>query len=972
MIRRSPYLIALILSVLVLLGNVSHAFAQSSTTWLPDFQPGQQIHIDPKLANHRDYPVSFPGLESKLETAGKKHGLKVYFIATEQGSDIAWHHTPAIAALEDLQNRWASNPNLEKENYLIVLWVRRVDNPNKGSVAGVGGNALKALGLKEDYFSDASDGPIRPFLRHYMPQDPGGLVLNVAKEVNGDISSIKFKAMLPYYIGIGILVALVLGTFGYFHVRYSRRKAKAFALILEWRKKFELANPKYIKLKGDYMGMLSERKDWRKKLIGTTRRNYEKALTDFALLTARLMAAGKRLEKAEDDFEDATYLSVKMFDSVIAKLTTVVVKVTDKNIPAEEQSLFGELVPSSEYTPPELLEVLEDLYDEVNTALANIEKAFAGSRKNKRDIEKLLQAIEALKPQLETAGLTFDPYVNDLDEIGKRFAACIEILTADPEEALLKTEALEADTEAFRAELLRAIQIKGALAGVMNRIQEVEARVSELREDDASYAYQLAGDEEAPADSDGATFKLAADNGNPDGILLEAREFHTQASTLVYQGKLDQADKARGDSKAKAEDADDLMDETLEAKEFVETFVTHARNTATNLSREIPAGNKAVGELQANFLPKNIEGYAGKLETAESVRDEHTYQMAEVKRLYDEQDFLRARATLVVHQESIDGSREGIRRTHAWLKTITKNRTDSRLTASRLEELLSDLDVKQDINTFTTSDATDDRLAIARSQVEEFSKETAEDIADWPYLAQATVDVETELHSIDQAIDDEKAAYESAKVAVTNAKKAIASAKSYFTSSYVRKTAKSKRKKAGVKYDAAKQLLREAKSDWISCKSIADAAKALADEAKKFAKADIAAAEDAETAISSANTLINKFARKHYGEGVDADLGSAKRALRSATSSFNEAKYEKAKEYADDAADKANDADDDAEDEVDDIRDKRRRAKAAAAAASSTSTFKIGGSSGGGRSIGGGGGAGGGSYGGSGVGGGNY
>ena len=77
------------------------------------------IHIDPKLANHRDYPVSFPGLESKLEAAGQKHGLKVYFIATEQGSDIARHPTPAIAALEELQQRWSSNPNLEKDNYLI-------------------------------------------------------------------------------------------------------------------------------------------------------------------------------------------------------------------------------------------------------------------------------------------------------------------------------------------------------------------------------------------------------------------------------------------------------------------------------------------------------------------------------------------------------------------------------------------------------------------------------------------------------------------------------------------------------------------------------------------------------------------------------------------------------------------------------------------------------------------------------------
>lgn len=961
--------------VVVLLGNLSPAWAQSATTWLPDFEPGQQVYVDPKLANHPDYPVNFSGLESQLKAAGAEHDLKVYFVATEQGRDIQFEPTPAITALEDLQNRWSSNSNLEKDNYLIVLWVRKPVDVNRGSIAGVGGNNLKAMGLDEHYFSDQSNGPIVPFLRQYMPADPGGLVLNVASEVNDDISEIKFQQMLPTYIGIGIAIALLLGTIGFFHFRFTRRKAKAFALILEWRKKFELANPKYIALKGSYMGMLSERTDWRERLIGRTRVEYEDALTKFALLTARLMAAGKRLEQAEDDFEDARYPSIKMFDAVIAKLTTEKVEVTGKNIPQEEVTLFGDLVESDQYLPPELLEVLEELYEEVNSKLKMIDEAFEGSRKNKRDIEKLMRAVTEIKPQLEKVGLVFTPYEARLAAINKRFDACVEILTSNPVEALDASESIEADSEMLKADLLRAIQIKGSLTGVMTRIEEVEARVSELRTGEASYKYQLAEDESAPQGADEALFKLSAEGGNPDSILLSARDSHAEASTLVYEGKLDEADSARGKAKASAEEADDLMDETLEAKEFVESYVVHARNTAENLTTEIPNGNVSLTSLQDNFLPENIVGYAERMSTAEAVRDDHTFQMSEVKRLYDEQDFLGARNTLTSHQDSIDDSREDIRKTHAWLKTITKYRSDSRDTADRLEEMVGDLVIKLARNSFTTSATTDDRFETAQAQVEEFSAETAKAVADWPKLVKATVEVEKELESIDQAIDSEKTSHARAKSAVATAKQALANANAYFTNGYVRQGAVSKRDEARTAVKAVKRTLGTAKSDWAQLKRDAQSAEKLANEAKKKAKADIAAAEAADSAIDSAETLINQLGYKSYGEGVSANLSSANTALRQARSYFRSSDYENAKKYAKSAYKKADDADDDAEDKVDSIRRKRRQ-KAAAAAAKTTTNFKIGGGTGG-RRTGGGGGrparrAGGGNYRSTGVGGGNY
>jgi len=60
--------------------------AQAATTWLPSFDKSTHVYVDPKLANDRNYPVRFNGLEQRLIDEGKRNHLDIYVVAVEQGT----------------------------------------------------------------------------------------------------------------------------------------------------------------------------------------------------------------------------------------------------------------------------------------------------------------------------------------------------------------------------------------------------------------------------------------------------------------------------------------------------------------------------------------------------------------------------------------------------------------------------------------------------------------------------------------------------------------------------------------------------------------------------------------------------------------------------------------------------------------------------------------------------------------------
>ena len=954
MTRKFPIL-AVFAALLMFLTGASALAAQNEHTWQPDFVAGKTVYVDEALQSGRN-AVDFSGLEAKLKALGKKHDLTIYFVAVEQGRDLPVSGSKAMSGryLDLLQVAWGSAQGFDAKNHLIITWVRQYDNPLKGSFGGVGGAKLLSMNMDPDYFS-ARNGPIGRDILTYMrprPQDPEGLVVAIANNVNSDISAIEFEAMLPYYITGGVIGVLLLILVIWLTLRYRGRRREAEKHLAEFGAKVDSSTELGVKLKDGYWGFLSEQSDWKSRFVDDTLIAFEAALKDYGKFVALQEAAIVRRREIQEALKSARWPGVSKLDEGIALATTVPVPVTGDDIPLDQAKLFEGLVEHEEYLPPELLEGMDDRFTRTNKALAEIVNAFKGARQNRKDIEELLGTITETKPALEAAELVFDPYEDRLAAIKAGKDAFLAILQGNPLRAFANSEVVEADTETLKADLLRAIEIKTSLPGIMADIEKVEDRAASQRGKTATYSYQISGDEAAP-ESAGEKFKLTAKNGNPDPILATSRRHHKSCDELVYAGKLDEADKARQDAIERHTAANKLITDTLTAKTHLEKKVTPAHTTFAALSDEIPAGNEAVTELKSDFLPKNIKGYPGKLTTAEAVRDKHAATMAKVKELYDAQDFLKARAVLDGQQSEIDSSRQAIRDTHTWLATLRKQRTDSRATVERCVSDLSALTAKIKRHDFTTSRNTDDRFDTVDAEVKRLQTETAKRVADWPALDQEALTAERELKAIDETIDVEKAAYDAASTAVSNAQTAISNARTHVRKDYVRDPAENDYAEAKELYGSASTMLGTAKADWEEVKSLADSAKTHADSAKKKAKNDVAKASAARNAISTAETTINSYRFKTYGHGVSINLSSARRKLSSANTNMSNGNYEQAKSDADSAASKAAEAHRSAK------RSAKRKADAAAAALSSTNNGPgIGGGGGGGGNIGGGGGGG--------------
>ncbi|MDZ4836363.1 MAG: hypothetical protein SGJ27_21525, partial [Candidatus Melainabacteria bacterium] len=433
---RSVLVAALLIAFMAV---ASPALAQSSQTWLPDFSPSRHVYVDPQLSNNRQAPVNFTGLEARLLQEGQKHGLQVFVVATEGGSDLLNATIPSRDALDKLILKWQARPGFPSDNYLIIMWVRRADNPNKGSVAANGGNLFSDWNMTASYFTDTQDGPLVPNLRRFMPQDPAGAFDAVVVSVNSDIDAIKarqaatakeaaFQQALPYYIGGGALAALLFGTMIFLLVRNSSRKKKMAALIAEWTTKLDSANELYLKLRSSYMGFLTEQSDWKSKFKNRTLTTYTAACKDFAAFSARRKVATDTLDAARKAFASNSFPSVKGFAEVEQLLASRTIEVTGEDLPLEEATLFGGLVEKADYKPGELLDAMSTLFEKTNKALAAIVSAFNGAKQNKLDVEALDTQVIAQRADIAAAELTMAPYEATVRELKEGQGAFIAIL----------------------------------------------------------------------------------------------------------------------------------------------------------------------------------------------------------------------------------------------------------------------------------------------------------------------------------------------------------------------------------------------------------------------------------------------------------------------------------------------------------------------------------------------------------------
>lgn len=976
-------LLPLVLVVLTLVGLAASAHAQSGT-WLPNsFDKDRHVYIDPKLANDPSYPVQMDGLEQALEQRGQKHNLKIYVIASlleDQPQDQNW----AVIRLDDLVLRWQSQSGFPHDDYLIVLWLRRSDNPNRGHVAANGGNRLQAYGFTAAKMGDPNSGPVIPALRKYMPNDPKGAMIAIADNINAGIDdyiaaeeAAKRRAELIKKLpGIILKVVLALAFIGlvlWLVFRYRREKKAVLALRATWQERLDSANALYIKLHDGYFGFIKDQGDWSRKFAGKTLEKYRAAVTDFAEFTVRQKAANNLLDTATRFIKRCYFPFVGGFRKATKLLTSEKVVLTGKELSLEEASLFGGVIAKVEYEPEKLLEAMSDLFDRTNKALASIVAAFRWADQNKKDIDWLLAEVDVTKTALTEAGLSFDPYQARYTRVKEGRAAFAAILASDPLAAYTASEAVWADARALKADLERALSIKKELSAVETEITRSVARARTVRDQPINYQYPVADGEAQPAGVATQLFTLTEDKGNPDPVIEQARSHLKAAQAAVLAGELEKSDRQKAAAFEAAQRAFALVEAVLAAKAFVEKQVPEVRTNLGKLRAAVSDADKAVAELKSDFLVGNYAGEPEKLERAKSVIGASTAELAKIKLAYDEQRYLSSRTNLEKTGGVIQSSRDGLVEIHSRLATLRKLRQHARDVIAVCQDKADALADKLKANAFTTASATDQEYARLLPALVVQKKDVAKDVTDWPAAAEAADRLTAAFASVDGAIDQQRLDHQRATEKVSAAGSAIADAQAYINHADTRQPARNKLSAAKSELADVQAAILTPKSDWAALGRKADEARGTAAQATELAQADKRAADEARSSISRASFNISSVDRS-YGHGVTADLTSARSYLSQAKSALNSGNYEEADRLADQAYRAAESAESAAKSRVAAIvaeierrrreEEARRRRKEEEERRRGNSSSSSGGSFGGGRSGGGsfGGRSGGGSY----------
>lgn len=929
---------ALLAFIMLVVAFATTGGAQAADTWLPksEFRSDRAVYLDPTLSNHSQFPVSLNGLETKLQSLNSTHGLKFYFVMTQQGTEqnptsdkfAVWKLDQFVASVQS---------KLPADDYVVVLLVRSSADPNKFSFAANGGNRLQEYGLTGSFFS-GSQSPLGANQRIYLPNDPAGfgnaVAIGINKAVTEHFDAIKRQEQwrqqqaenerqegirraeqrrlqaiedqrlaaeaaerneaIRFYLMVGgppgtIAIILLI-----MFIAHRSRKAATDKLVASWRERMTASSTNYQRLETGYFGFLTHQAEWQKKFKGSTAAKFKVAVTDFANYSARQLAANRRYLEAEKLASGARFPFALFgtFSKVSALLTQNSIKITGQELPLEMATLYGGLVEEKEYKPEEVLAEMEQLFDKTNKALAAIKGAFDGAAQNKKDIEVLDQSVVGIQPDLQAVGLNFEPYAATYKSLVEGKNAFLTILDSDPLDAFAGSEKVEAGFEALKASLLRAISIQKSFADTEKAISKVTQRVASVRGQTVDYKYALTGKETRELAS-GANYLLNEENGNPDNILAEANDHFAKARTACLQGELDKASDEKSKAENFATDANTLVDTIFAAKALVEKQLVPVRTSLGKLQGDIPGATTAVTALKAEFLTKNFAGEPEKLDNANAVSDSTEAELAKVKKAYEEQRYLAARKRLETVGGNIQSATDDLVEIHTRLAKLRELRSHSRNIVKQSADLSAALATKLETNSFTTSEATDQAYKRQMPVLGIQQIDVVKDITDWPAAADNADKLLAALKAVDKAIDDEKAQYQNAVAAVDNLSAAINDAASYVRNGDTRRPAKDALAAANDSLAAVQTSIKRAKSDWASIARKANEAKSKATEAKSLAIADKEKADAARSAISSARSNISSTPTS-YQRGVTADLSGAWSQLRTAESSLGSGNYEQA------------------------------------------------------------------------------
>lgn len=187
MVRAKIAVIPFATLLLILLSQSTSVIA--APTWKPKFDASKTVYVDPAMSGHPVAPYQFsPKLEAQLSKESKE-GLRYFVVAAQQGDEpIPTNQPLGIAKVDELLPFWTNQPDFPKENYVVIFWVRKAENLNKGSVGVNVGKVSREAGVTPDQLSSPR-GLVIPALKANMPADPEGAMMDIVSNIEGQVFS---------------------------------------------------------------------------------------------------------------------------------------------------------------------------------------------------------------------------------------------------------------------------------------------------------------------------------------------------------------------------------------------------------------------------------------------------------------------------------------------------------------------------------------------------------------------------------------------------------------------------------------------------------------------------------------------------------------------------------------------------------------------------------------------------------------
>ena len=953
--------------------------AIAQETWLPPFDPNQTVYVDPSLANHPTHPVNLAGLAPKLEEASKPKNLATYVVASQQGSEnLAANANWAVVKLDDLIARWRSHPQFPAENYVVILWVRRTDDVNRGWVAANVGTALKAQKITPQRLS-APDGPVISALKYYMPNDPKGAMVGIVENINSDLKDYQREQQFQKYGPLALLGAMFVAGAWVLSLIFRLRRNAARKAIGAWSERLANANELYLKLYDEYFEFLRAQSDWQERFQGETLQKYEAAVQDFSEFTMRLEAANQRLEAARVVAKGTVFPTTAGFKRAIELLTKEPVFVTDEELPLEMANLFSGLVPKHSYIPEQLLEAMAELFQRTHQALGELFGAVIGVPENCQQIEAHLKVADACRSDLAARDLPFAPYEMRLAQLQEVLVSLQAQQLNNPMPAYDQSQQVQQVAQQLEADLKRAIALKQKHSDLCETIQQAIHRTQTIRNQTIDYGYPLASGETAPPQSERERFALEEVGGNPNDALSEAQHFRQRAAQLLREAHLDDAEEEIANAERAAQQATDTIDQVLAAKSWVEEQVPQLCRQQQGFRKAIELADGAIVQLRAEFLAHNFAAEPGKLNQARDLDAIISNTLQQSKAAYDRQYYLQARRLLAPLDEQIQVSLSQLAGIHAKLKGLQQLRQQSRDIVERCQQLSARIAELLGQHEFTTALETEAAYCTEVDRLQQAQQDVAQTITDWVVAARTAEEALQKFQAIEQAILQEAQTYQQVRAKILVIETDIVTAVDVFQHPDITRATHQRLEKAQSSLQALKAQLEQPKSNWLRLSQQAETLEIEFKALKGVAEQEPAKAEAARKAIQKAKAAIRSAERKTL-YGFNIILTESHSLLETAEEGLQAQNYQAAIDSATDARQTTKNAAEEAEQRQARLARERASRESSShssswSSSSSSSSSSISSSSSSSSSSGssyGGGGSGGGSYGGGGSGGGSY